>query len=86
MHSPDNDDSLNEIILKAMNIIRCNVNIKIINDDDAKIIDDTIAQIKTDAKILSDIIARIKTNDNVLGDLDLTNNTATPSTTATSNA
>ena len=38
MHNPCNDYSLNDIILKAMNIIRSNVNIKIINDNDSKII------------------------------------------------
>ena len=76
MDNPDNDDSLNDIILNAMNIIRSNVNIKIINDDDTKIIYDTIDRIKTDAKILNDIIARIKIGTNVLGDFDLTDKTA----------
>ena len=84
MHNLDNDYSLNNIIRKAINIIQSNVNIKIINDHDAKIIDDNIAPVETDAKILSDIIAPIKTNNKVLGDVDFTNNTATPNTTAAS--
>ena len=86
MYNPDNDNSLNDIILKAMDIIRSNVNIKIINDDDAKIIDDAIVRMITVAKILIDIIARIKGDDNGLGDFDLTNNTATSSITALSSA
>ena len=86
MYNPDNNDSLNNIILKAMYNIRSNVNIKIINDYDAKIIDDVIVRLKTVAKILIDIIARIKADDNILGNCDLTNNTATPSITASSSA
>ena len=72
----DYSNLLEDIVLEAMNITRNNVNVKIINDNDAKIINDTISRINTDAKILSDIIAQIKIGDNVLDDFDLTDKTA----------